>query len=96
MKGSLGVAYALAGDRAAAERTLDELETLRGTGYASALDLADIQVALGDRERAFRWLDQAADERAFHLVYLKVSPELDPLRADPRFKALILRLGLTP
>jgi tetratricopeptide (TPR) repeat protein len=96
MKGTLGVGYALAGDRAAAEATLDELKKLRAESYASALDLADIHVALGDRERAFRWLDQAAAERAFHLIYLKVWPELDPLRPDPRFKALILRLGLEP
>jgi DNA-binding winged helix-turn-helix (wHTH) protein/TolB-like protein/Flp pilus assembly protein TadD len=96
MRGSLGVGYALAGDRAAAEATLDELEKLRAGSYASALDLADIQVALGDHERAFQWLEQAASERAFHLIYLKVWPELDPLRSDPRFKALILRLGLEP
>jgi DNA-binding winged helix-turn-helix (wHTH) protein/TolB-like protein len=96
MKGTLGVGYARAGDRAAAERTLVELEQLRAESYASALDLADIHVALGDRERAFRWLDQAATERSFHLIYLKVWPELDPLREDPRFKALIRRLGLKP
>jgi DNA-binding winged helix-turn-helix (wHTH) protein/TolB-like protein/Flp pilus assembly protein TadD len=96
MKGTLGVGYALAGDRAAAEATLDELKKLRAESYASALDFADIHVALGDRERAFRWIDQAASERAFHLIYLKVWPELDPLRPDPRFKALILRLGLEP
>jgi TolB-like protein/Tfp pilus assembly protein PilF len=96
MKGTLGVGYARAGDRAAAERTLDELEKLRAESYASALDLAEIHVALGDREHAFRWLDQAAAERAFHLIYLKVWPELDSLRPDPRFKALILRLGLEP
>lgn len=96
MKGTLGVAQAQAGDRAAAQRTLAELEKLRAESYASALDLADIHVALGDRERAFRWLDQAAAERAFHLIHLKVWPELDPLRPDSRFKALILRLGLQP
>jgi DNA-binding winged helix-turn-helix (wHTH) protein/TolB-like protein/Flp pilus assembly protein TadD len=96
MKGTLGVGYAVAGDRAAAERTRDELEKLRAESYASALDLAGIQAALGDRESAFRWLDQAAAERAFHLIYLKVWPELDPLREDPRFDALIRRLGLQP
>jgi DNA-binding winged helix-turn-helix (wHTH) protein/TolB-like protein/Flp pilus assembly protein TadD len=96
MKGTLGVGYAVAGDRAAAERTLDELEKLRAGSYASALDIADIHAALGDPERAFQWLDQAASERSFHLIYLKVWPELDPLRADPRFKALVLRLGLQP
>ena len=96
MKGTLGVGHALAGDRAAAERTLRELEELRGRSYASALDIADIHAALGDRERAFRWLDEAAAERSFHLVYLKVWPELDPLRQDPRFPALVRRLGLEP
>jgi tetratricopeptide (TPR) repeat protein len=96
MKSSLGVGYALARDRAAAKGTLDDLTKLRAESYASALDLADIHVALGDRERAFHWLDQAAAERSFHLVYLKVWPELDPLRPDPRFNALILRLGLEP
>lgn len=96
MKGTLGVGHALAGDRAAAERTLRELEQLRAESYASPIDLADIAVALGDREGAFRWLDQAASERAFHLIYLKVWPELDPLRPDPRFEALIRRLGLQP
>jgi TolB-like protein/tetratricopeptide (TPR) repeat protein len=96
MKGTLGVGYVLAGDRAAAQETLVELEKLRAESYASAMDLAGIHAALGDRERAFRWLDQAASERSFHLIYLKVWPELDPLRPDPRFKALILRLGLDP
>jgi DNA-binding winged helix-turn-helix (wHTH) protein/TolB-like protein/Flp pilus assembly protein TadD len=96
MKGTLGVGHALAGDRAAAERTLAELEKLRAGSYASALDLAGIHAALGDRERAFRWLDQAASERSFHLICLKVWPELDPLRADARFQALIRRLGMEP
>ena len=96
MKGTLGVGYALAGDRTAAKETLTELEALRAESYASALDIADIHAALGDREQAFRWLGQAEAERSFHLIYLKVWPELDPLRADPRFQALVLRLGLSP
>jgi DNA-binding winged helix-turn-helix (wHTH) protein/TolB-like protein len=96
MKGTLGVAYAVAGDRAGAGAVLEELEKLRAGGYASALDLAAIHAGLGDRDRAFEWLDQAAAERAFHLIYLKVWPELDPLRKDPRFAALVRRIGLQP
>jgi DNA-binding winged helix-turn-helix (wHTH) protein/TolB-like protein len=96
MKGTLGVGYALAGDRAAAEGALLELTALRAESYASALDLASIHAALGDRDRAFGRLEEAATERAFHLIYLKVWPELDPLRTDARFQALILRLGLEP
>jgi tetratricopeptide (TPR) repeat protein len=94
MLGSLGVGQALSGDRVAAERTRAALQALRSDGYASALGLAEVSVALGDRERAFLWLDQAAEERSFHLVYVKVWPELDPLRSDPRFQALVRRLGL--
>ena len=94
MKGTLGVGHALAGDRPAAEAALRELEALRAGGYASAVDFAVIHAALGDRERAFRSLDRAAEERAFHLIYLKVWPELQPLRSDPRFAALVRRLGL--
>jgi DNA-binding winged helix-turn-helix (wHTH) protein/TolB-like protein/Flp pilus assembly protein TadD len=96
MKGSLGVAQAVAGDRAAAAATLRELERLRAESYASALDLGEIHAALGDRERALHWLEQAADEHAFHVIYLKVWPELDPVRQDPRFEAVIRRLGLAP
>jgi hypothetical protein len=92
----LGVGYALAGDRAAAKTTLGDLERLRAESYASALDIATIHAAVGDRESAFRWLDRAAEERAFHLIYLKVWSELDPLRPDPRFKDLVRRLGLEP
>jgi Flp pilus assembly protein TadD len=94
MQASLGVGQALAGDRLAAERTRAELQALRGDGYASALGLAGVSAALGDRERAFQWLDEAAEERSFHLVYLKVWPELAPLRSDPRFQAHVRRLGL--
>jgi DNA-binding winged helix-turn-helix (wHTH) protein/TolB-like protein len=96
MKGTLGVGYALAGDRAGAKAALAELETLRAESYASALDIAAIHAALGDREQAFRWLGEAEAERSFHLIYLKVWPELDPLREDPRFDALVRRLGLPP
>jgi DNA-binding winged helix-turn-helix (wHTH) protein/TolB-like protein/Flp pilus assembly protein TadD len=96
MKATLGVGHARAGDRAAATQTLRELEALRAEGYASAVDIAELHVAIGHAEGALRWLDQAAEERAFHLIYLKVWPELDPLRPDPRFQALVRRLGLPP
>jgi TolB-like protein/tetratricopeptide (TPR) repeat protein len=94
MKGTLGGGQARAGDRAAAQATLLELETLRAASHASAVDFAVIHAALGERDRAFRWLDRAAEERAFHVIYLKVWPELATLRGDPRFAALVRRLGL--
>ena len=96
MQGSLAFAYAASGDEAKARGMLAELMWLRAQHYASAVDLAMIHAALGERDEAFRWLDEAAAERAFHLVYLKVWPELDVLRPDPRFARMVDRIGLPP
>jgi DNA-binding winged helix-turn-helix (wHTH) protein/TolB-like protein/Tfp pilus assembly protein PilF len=96
MQPTLVVAHAAAGDPRRARQILDELVRLRRDHYASAVGLAVGHAALGERDEALRWLEEAAAERAFHLVYLKVWPELDSLRADPRFAALVRRVGLAP
>jgi serine/threonine protein kinase len=50
----------------------------------------------GDKENAFVWLEKAAAERSAYFQYLKVDPSLDPIRSDPRFAALLKRMGLQP
>jgi hypothetical protein len=40
------------------------------------------------------WLERAFANRPEGLLYLKVSPWSDPVRADPRFKRLLERLGM--
>jgi TolB-like protein/tetratricopeptide (TPR) repeat protein len=96
MLGTLASAHAAAGEARQARQIVDELVRLRRDHYASAVSLAVAHAALGDREEALRWLDEAAAERAFHLVYLTVWPELDGLRAEPRFAAMVRRVGLAP
>ena len=95
MQGTLAFAQAKAGDPGA-RKILGDLLRLRREHYASAFDLAVVHAGLGEHDEALRWLDEAAAERAFHLVYLKVWPELDALRAEPRFKAMVRRIGLPP
>jgi hypothetical protein len=56
--------------------------------------IAGVYTALGDRERAFAWLEKAYANRDFFLTYLRVDPELDALRSDPRFRELIERIGI--
>jgi TolB-like protein len=59
-------------------------------------DVAEIYAQLGEKDRAFACLERAYRERSYMLMYLKVAPELDPLRSDPRYADLLRRVGLTP
>ena len=59
-------------------------------------DMAEIYAQLGDKDRAFASLERAYAERSYMLMYLKVAPNLDPLRSDPRYADLLRRVGLTP
>jgi hypothetical protein len=91
----LGYTYALAGSRDEARKVLGQLEELSKRKYVSAFFIATIHIGLGEKDRAFEWLDNAYQERNPNLVNLKVHPIFDPLRADPRFANLLRRVGLT-
>ena len=49
---------------------------------------------LGDKDKAFEYLERAFNERYTGMVWLKVTPDLDNLRPDPRFDDLLKRVGL--
>ena len=51
--------------------------------------------ALGDRDRAFAWLDQAARSFDPVILHLKVDPRFDKLRGDARFAKLLATVGLS-
>jgi serine/threonine-protein kinase len=90
----LAYAYARAGREADARRMLEVLEARRKERFVSPHGLAVVHLALGDRERAFEWLEQALAEHDTALVWLRVHPRLDPLRSDPRFVDIQKRVGL--
>lgn len=91
----LAHAHALAGERAVALALLSELQSRESAGsYVSAYHYAVILAGLGDRERAIDALEKAYEERFNWIVFANVEPEFDTLRAHPRFKALIGRLGV--
>jgi TolB-like protein/DNA-binding winged helix-turn-helix (wHTH) protein/Tfp pilus assembly protein PilF len=49
--------------------------------------------ALGEKDKAFEWLDMAVKNRDFFLTEMKGHPFMDPLRSDPRFDKLIKKIG---
>ncbi len=87
--------YAVSGDAPAARKIETQLEQMRGQRYVAAIYIALVWTGLGDRDRAFQWLDKAYDEDCEYLVYLPTEPMADPLRSDPRFEQLLQKLGLT-
>ncbi|MGH9368185.1 MAG: protein kinase domain-containing protein [Thermoanaerobaculia bacterium] len=87
---------ALAGNRAAAMKRLEELKRLMTQRYVSRHDLAVASLALGEKEQALDWLEKAYEDRNWWMPFLKVDPRFDALRSEPRFQALLRRIGLPP
>ncbi len=89
----VGYLQGRAGQREAALRCLGELRAAPADRLR-AIHLAFVHIGLGDSDAAFAALEQAHAERSDQLPYLAVDPVFDPLRGDPRFTALLERLGL--
>jgi eukaryotic-like serine/threonine-protein kinase len=90
---SLAHAHARAGDRPAALAILDELRRASAERYVSPYDLAWIHVGLDDRAAALDALEEACAERSSQMIFLRVDPVFQGLRAEPRFQALLARVG---
>ena len=88
----LGQIHALQGRRDAAHQVIARLKELAGTRFVPAYDLALVHAALGERDAAIEWLQRAYDERYGPLVFLRVDPDIDGVRGDPRFDALVARI----
>ncbi len=97
---SLASAYARAGRRADASRVLDRLVELsrhqgpapawhgKASRYVCPYEVAGVYAQLGDKDRAFEWLDKAYRSRSC-LYWLRQDPRLDSLRSDRRFEELL-------
>ena len=93
---TLAYAYAVAGKRDEAMKLLDEQKDLAKKRYISPLNFAIIYTGLGDKDRAFEWLEKAYEDRTQAMDHIKMRPMFDSLRADPRFTDLLRRMNLTP
>lgn len=89
-----GCFLAALGRREEAYGIIDELERLSDREYVPGLFSAFIHRALGNNDEVFPRLEEALHQRSGHLPFLSVEPAWDPMREDPRFQALVDRLGL--
>jgi Tfp pilus assembly protein PilF len=90
----LGYALATGGKRTEAEAMRDALIARRGKGYYPAYPVAAIELGLGHTPLALDWLERAADERNIGFYLPSVDPMFDRVRSDPRFVALMRRMGV--
>jgi len=82
---SLGYAYALCGQKAEAERVLEQM---RQNPITNSFDIAVVNVGLGRTAEALDGLEQAYRERVPWLMFIRVDGRLARLRGDPRFEAV--------
>jgi len=86
---TLAHTLAVANQRDEATRLLDILLSRDAAGkYVPSYEVAKVYVALGKPADALAWLEKARAQRSHSMVFLRVDPQLQPLRNDPRFRAL--------
>lgn len=90
----LGRIHAQAGDTAEALRILKSLEAQPTVRAQIPAQLAFLHAALGSIDVAFEGLTRAVDERSPAMLWINVDPRFDPVRGDPRYGELTLRVGL--
>ena len=89
----LGRALGLAGQRQEALTIRDDLERRRSQTYVGGTLLAQVCLGLGDHDQAISWLEHGAEERDGLMTNLNTEFAFDPLRADPRFQALLKKMN---
>ena len=81
-------------DRQTLRRLLPELEPHYGEPGISALLIASVYFCLGENDKGFVWLERSHELKESGILYVKLFPELDGVRNDPRYLDLLKRLGL--
>jgi TolB-like protein/DNA-binding winged helix-turn-helix (wHTH) protein/Flp pilus assembly protein TadD len=92
----LGYTLAVSGKWAQARQAVAELHDYAQYTYVKALAFAWIAIALGEKDAAFIWLEQAYAEHDPYLTLLNADPVYDNLQADARFTALLQKIGFSP
>jgi TolB-like protein/Tfp pilus assembly protein PilF len=89
----LGHALGVSGARAEGQKVLEEMQGLSQRRYVPPDYFAVVYEGLGERDLALQWFEKACAERSIN-GWILPDPQLDQIRAEPRFKNLMRRMGL--
>ena len=86
---------AVSGRKSEALAALAEVQERAKRQYVPPYDIALIYVGLGEKDKAFAWLEKAYNDHSTEMIYFKVDPMLALLRSDPRYENLLRRMRLS-
>jgi hypothetical protein len=76
------------------QRALRKIMNEEKPGARRPYDVAHFALVTGNRDLALDWLEKSYLHHDYWMLYIHVDPEYDPVRSDPRFQAIIHRLGI--
>jgi TolB-like protein/DNA-binding winged helix-turn-helix (wHTH) protein len=89
-------AFERGGEKAVEQLGVDDIQSRARKQYVSPYGIAEQYSYLGDKEQTMNFLEAAYRERAPWLVMLQREPIFDFLHSEPRYRALVERIGLPP
>ena len=91
---ALAQLYAVSGRAEEAKKLIEIVEQDQLVIDQAYRGLALIYAALGENDSAFKCLERSYERHEESILSLKVDPKFDPLRSDPRFVALLKKIGI--
>jgi tetratricopeptide (TPR) repeat protein len=92
--GDIGRACARLGRKEDAMTALRELRDFHEKGYLVSFSIANVYLGLGDKANTFAWLERSLDDHETMITDIITFPAWDGLRSEPRFIALLKKMGL--
>jgi len=89
-----GPVYALMGEKEKAKRIIEKCVSYDEKEYYAAHAIARMYMLLGDFDKTFEWLEKSYDRRESYLLYINSFWTWEPIRSDPRYTALLKKMGL--
>jgi len=91
---ALGFSYGVAGKRDEAQKIVNRFMEISKKKYFSPMFISRVYAGMGEVDKAIEWMEKAYEERDPAFSLIKSVPSHDYMHSDPRFKALLKKMGL--